>query len=85
LGTRSSITFVLINAIILPMDLYDIGDIVTVVGEVLVGWMAIAVHHRVRNEHKIDEKVFTLMRKENTLGKGGISLIIIGLIIRLVA
>lgn len=67
------------------MDLYSIGDIVTVIGEVLVGWMAIAVHHRVRNEHKVDEKVFTLMRKENILGKFGIGLIILGLLIRLYA
>lgn len=66
------------------MDLYDIGDIITVIGEVLVGWMAIAVHHRVRHEHKVDDKVFKLMRKENVLGKIGISLIVSGLIIRLV-
>lgn len=67
------------------MDLYDLGDIITVFGEVLVGWMAIAVHHRVRNEHKIDENVFKLMRKEDSLGKIGITLIITGLIIRLFA
>jgi len=65
------------------MNWYDIGDIITVLGEILVGWMAIAVHHRVRHEHKVDEKVFSLMRKENTLGKIGIGLIIAGLIIRL--
>lgn len=63
---------------------YEVGDIITVIGEVMVGWMAIAVHHRVRNEHKIDDKVFKLMRKENKLGLIGLSLIIIGLIIRLI-
>lgn len=67
------------------MNLYDLGDLITVVGEVMVGWMAIAVHHRVRNEHKIDEKVFKLMHKENRLGKIGIFLIIAGLVLRLLS
>lgn len=67
------------------MDLYDIGDIITVVGEVMVGWTAIAVHHRVRHEHKIDDKAFKLMKTENSLGKIGIVLIILGLAIRLFA
>lgn len=47
--------------------------------------MAIAVHHRVRHEHKVDEKVFKLMRKENRLGKIGIALIIAGLGLRLIS
>lgn len=28
-----------------------------VVGTVLIGWAALRVHHRVLNEHKVDEKV----------------------------
>jgi len=67
------------------MNLYDLGDIITVIGEIMVGWMAIAVHHRVRHEHKVDEKVFKLMRKENRLGKIGIALIIAGLGLRLIS
>lgn len=67
------------------MDLYDLGDIVTVFGEVMVGWTAIAVHHRVRNEHKVDDKVFKLMKRENVLAKIGIFMIVAGLVMRLVA
>lgn len=67
------------------MDLYDLGDVITVAGEIMVGWTAIAVHHRVRNEHKIDEKVFKLMRQENTIGKLGILMIVMGLALRLLA
>lgn len=66
------------------MNLSQVGDVIGVIGELMVAWMAIAVHHRVRHEHKIDKKVFKIMRKERTLGFIGMSLILGGLILRLV-
>lgn len=65
------------------VDAHIIGDFIGVLGEILVGWTAIAVHHRFRHEHKIDEKVFKVMRQENILGYAGIGLILIGFIIRM--
>lgn len=48
-----------------------------VVGKVLVSYTAIAVHYRVRKEHKIDKKVFSAMRKEQFVGVAGILLIVL--------
>lgn len=55
-----------------------IGFWMGVVGKVLVAYMAIRVHHRVRMEHKVDRHVFRTMRREHVLGVFGIAFIIIG-------
>ncbi len=47
-------------------------------GEILVGFTAIMVHHRVWKEHKIDEVVFEEMRRERFMGIIGLLLIVIG-------
>lgn len=51
-------------------------------GEVLVGITVIMVHHQVVAEHKIDERVFTEMRREQYVGGIGVALIIIGFLMR---
>ena len=47
-------------------------------GEVMVGFTAIMVHHRVWKEHKIDSKVFAEMKHERRVGMLGLVLIIVG-------
>ena len=37
-------------------------------GTLLIAWAALRVHHRVLNEHKVDDRVFRIMRKEQKLG-----------------
>lgn len=60
------------------MDLIFLGKTLDVLGKILIAYTAIMVHHRFRKEHKIDEFVFSEMRKEQVLGVVGIVLIIVG-------
>jgi len=61
-----------------------IGFTLHTLGEIMVGFTAIMVHHRVWKEHKIDSRVFNEMNKERKIGIVGLSLIIIGFAIELV-
>lgn len=54
-------------------------------GEIMVGFTAIMVHHRVWKEHKIDEKVFQEMRRERQIGIVGIVLIVIGFLVEIMS
>lgn len=60
-----------------------LGFTIHTMGEILVGYTAIMVHHRVWKEHKIDEVVFEEMRKERFMGIIGLLLIIIGFLIQI--
>lgn len=60
------------------MNLTLIGATFATLGEVLVAYTVIRVHHRVMKEHQIDDKVFKIMRKEQKVAILGIVLIIIG-------
>lgn len=55
-----------------------IGFTVDFIGKILVSYTAISVHHRVWKEHKIDEKVFSIMKRERNLGILGIFLMVFG-------
>lgn len=59
------------------------GFTIHTMGEILVGYTAIMVHHRVWKEHKIDEVVFQEMRKERFMGIIGLVLIVIGFTIQI--
>ena len=60
-----------------------LGFICDVVGKVMVAFTAIMVHHRFRKEHKIDERVFKSMRREQFIGIIGIALIVFGFFLQL--
>lgn len=55
-----------------------IGFTLDVVGKIMVAFTAIMVHHRFLGEHRVDEKVFKSMRREQVVGILGIVLIIVG-------
>lgn len=55
-----------------------IGETFDVLGKILVAFAALRVHHRVLNEHKIDDRVFRIMKKEQILGILGVVFIVIG-------
>lgn len=65
-----------------PM-LGTIGFTLHTLGEVMVGFTAIMVHHRVWKEHKIDDRVFVEMNKERKIGIIGLICIIVGFAIEL--
>lgn len=60
-----------------------IGFTLDVVGKIMVAFTAIMVHHRFRKEHKVDEKVFRSMRREQVIAIVGILLIITGFFLQL--
>lgn len=60
-----------------------IGLTIHTFGEIMVGFTAIMVHHRVWKEHKIDERVFIEMRRERQIGIVGLILIVVGYLIEL--
>lgn len=62
-----------------------IAETADIAGKVLVSYTALAVHYRVRHERSIDDRVFRVMRRENTLGVLGISLMVVSYILHLFA
>ena len=62
------------------MNLSLLGLTFTALGEIIVAYTVISVHHRVMKEHKIDASVFKTMKKEQKIAFIGIIFIIIGYI-----
>lgn len=62
-----------------------IGRIIGTLGAILVARTALRVHHRVWQEHKIDQRVFAEMRHEQRYGFLGLALMVLGLIIDIIA
>ncbi|MGB0757431.1 MAG: hypothetical protein ACPGO5_03170 [Patescibacteria group bacterium] len=61
-----------------------IGRTLDVIGKLLVAFTAIMVHHRFLQEHKVDNAVFSVMKREQRMGIWGIVLMVIGFILELV-
>ncbi len=59
-----------------------IGASLDLLGKILVSYTAIAVHYRVRKEHKIDDKVFDVMKNEQIVGVIGIIFMILGYLLQ---
>lgn len=55
-----------------------------VAGTIIIGFMAIMVHHRFLHQHKIDRKVSKMMETEQVFGALGIGMIIIGYVLDLI-
>lgn len=65
------------------MSIAFIGFTLDVIGKVLIAYTAIMVHYRFWQEHKIDEKVFATMKREQLIGIIGIALIIVGYLLQI--
>lgn len=59
-----------------------IGDIIEVIGTIMIAYMALAVHEQFRKERKINRKVFGVMRRERALAYTGMIFIIAGFCLR---
>lgn len=55
-------------------------EAIRAIGELTVAYTAIRVHHRVLKEHRIDQEVERVMKREQIVGIAGIFLIVIGFI-----
>jgi len=65
------------------MDIIILGSISDVIGKIMIAYTAIQVHYRVWKEHRIDEKVFTEMKRERIVGIIGIVFILLGFFLQL--
>jgi hypothetical protein len=50
---------------------------INIVGEVLIAYTVIRVHHRVIKEHKIDNEVLKVMKAEQIIAVFGLALVVI--------
>jgi len=60
-----------------------LGETADVIGKIMIAFTVLMVHHRFRKEHKVDERVFKAMRREQAIGLLGIAFIVIGYFLRL--
>lgn len=63
----------------------ELGTLLTGVGTIAIGWMALTVHRVVGEDRTIDRRVVQLMRRERMIGYTGLALILIGTILQLAA
>ena len=59
------------------------GHTLDLIGKVMISYTAIAVHARFWKEHKVDEKVFTEMKRERVVGVIGIAFIVLGYLLEI--
>lgn len=60
------------------------GIAISAIGKLFVAYAALRVHHRVLQDHDVDERVFTTMKREQIVGVIGFLLIAIGSILEIV-
>ena len=66
-------------------NMYEIiFETIEVIGVLMVAFTAIRVHHRVLQEHEIDEKVYAEMKREQVVGVLGMGLIAIGFVMKVI-
>jgi hypothetical protein len=61
-----------------------IADVLTLIGEIIIAYAVIAVHDRMREEHKIDAEVYKTMRRERMIMILGIVLLFAGFSLRII-
>jgi uncharacterized membrane protein len=66
------------------MNLSILSAAFAALGEITVAYTVISVHHRFMKEHKVDDRVFNIMRREQKVAIIGIILILIGFILHVV-
>jgi len=54
-----------------------------IIGKIMIAYTALAVHSRFRKEHKIDDVVFRVMKREQTIGILGIVFMISGYVLHI--
>ncbi|MBU1118747.1 hypothetical protein KKH43_02625 [Patescibacteria group bacterium] len=66
------------------MDITFVALTINIIGEVLIAYVVLRVHHKMLIEHKFDKKVFDEIRREQKLVFLGIALIIISFVLEVV-
>ena len=63
----------------------NIAFTLDLIGKVMIAYTALAVHHRVRKDHKIDKQVFRAMRREQLLGVAGVGCMVFAYLLHVFA
>lgn len=61
-----------------------IGRTFDVIGKLLIAFTAIMVHHRFLREHKVDNEVFKIMKREQGLAVLGVVFLVLGYILEII-
>jgi len=64
------------------MNLFVIGDLLGVIGEILLAYTVVRVHHRILEDKKIDKKVLSSISHEQVLAGVAMILIFGGFVVR---
>ncbi|MDP2734690.1 MAG: hypothetical protein Q8P12_00625 [bacterium] len=60
------------------MNIEFLGFSLDVLGKIMIAFTALMVNYRFLKEHKVDERVFREMRREQVIGITGVGLIVLG-------
>lgn len=66
------------------MNISILSLVFDTLGTLMIAFAALKVHHRVLNEHKVDKRVFKIMKREQYVGVVGICLVLCSFVIELV-
>jgi len=59
-------------------------DILEVMGGIMIAYMVVMVHHRVKQEQQINDSVVTAMKRERIVAFVGIGCLVVSLILRII-
>ncbi len=65
--------------------IYLLANTCTLVGDVLIAWVVFNVHMHIVKHHKIDDYVLQSMKKERSITAAGITLVVLGYVLEIVA
>lgn len=65
------------------MEYIKIGLTLEFIGSILIAYTVLQVHYRFQKEHKIDEKLFLIMRREQFFAMVGIFCLLLGYIFQI--
>lgn len=66
------------------MNISILSLVFDTLGTLMIAFAALKVHHRVLNEHKVDKRVFKIMKREQYVGVVGICLVLCSFVIEFV-
>ena len=64
--------------------MYEFALTIEVLGELMIAFAVVRVHHRVLKDHKIDANVFKDIRTEQVVTVVGVLCIVVGYLVKLI-
>jgi len=67
------------------IDLNIISKFIELAGELLIAFSVVRVHTHIRNEHRLDQDVYRMIKKEHRLVIIAVTMLIVGFILQFFA